>query len=33
MLAEANLKNTLQQELSKKEQEISALKSRKAVRA
>lgn len=29
MLAEANLKNTLQQELSKKEQEISALKSRK----
>ena len=31
MLAEANLKNTLQQELSKKEQEISALKSRKAL--
>ncbi|MDB4031599.1 DUF2130 domain-containing protein [Flavobacteriaceae bacterium] len=29
MLAEANLKNTLQQELSKKEQEISELKSRK----
>ena len=29
MLAEANLKNTLQQELSKKEQEISDLKSRK----
>lgn len=29
MLAEANLKNTLQQELSKKEQEISVLKSRK----
>ena len=29
MLAEANLKNTLQQELSKKEQEISKLKSRK----
>ncbi|MFY9456200.1 MAG: DUF2130 domain-containing protein [Flavobacteriaceae bacterium] len=29
MLAEAYLKNTLQQELSKKEQEISALKSRK----
>lgn len=31
MLAEANLKNTLQQELSKKEQEISALKSSKAL--
>lgn len=31
MLAEANLKNTLQQELSKKEQEINALKSRKAL--
>ena len=31
MLAEANLKNTLQQELSKKEQEISALRSRKAL--
>ena len=29
MLADANLKNTLQQELSKKEQEISELKSRK----
>ncbi|MDA0278758.1 MAG: DUF2130 domain-containing protein [Bacteroidetes bacterium] len=29
MLAEANLKNTLQQKLSKKEQEISDLKSRK----
>lgn len=31
MLAEANLKNTLQQELSKKEQEISDLRSRKAI--
>ncbi len=31
MLAEANLKNTLQQELSKKEQEISDLRSRKAL--
>jgi len=31
MLAEANLKNTFQQELSKKEQEISALKSSKAL--
>ena len=31
MLAEANLKNTLQQKLSKKEQEISALKSSKAL--
>lgn len=31
MLAEANLKNTLQQELSKKEREISDLKSSKAL--
>jgi hypothetical protein len=31
MLTEANLKNTLQQELSKKEQEISELKSLKAL--
>ena len=31
MLAEANLKNILQQELSKKEQEISDLRSRKAL--